>query len=176
MMWWIQGIGILALLLDIVSVQLKFRKQILGMQIVASTTWVCHFFLLGAYAGAAMNSVGIVRSVSFYKWRDKNRPWWVLAGILALSVVMTVLTWQGVVSLLPMLAMIVAAIAFWQRNEQRLRLLLLAVVPLWFMYNLTFSSYAGMLSDSLALFSTLVALYRYRRQNVGDLNSVLSSS
>ena len=168
-MWWVQGIGVIALLLDIFSVQFKFRKQILGMQIAASSTWVCHFFLLGAYAGAAMNSVGIIRSVSYYKWRGRNRPKWVLIGVLVLSMIMTVVTWQGVVSLLPMFAMIVAAFGFWQRNEQRLRLLLLGAVPLWFAYNLTFSSYAGMLSDSLALFSTLIALYRYRYQGVSEL-------
>lgn len=172
MLWWIQGIGIIALLLDIFSVQFKLRRQILGMQIAASSTWVCHFFLLGAYAGAAMNSVGIVRSVSYYKWRSKNRPDWVLIGVLTLSVVMTIITWQGMVSLLPLLAMMVAAIAFWQRDEQRLRLLLLGAVPLWFTYNLIFASYAGMLSDGLALFSTSIALYRYRRQRMSDLEAV----
>ncbi len=164
-MIWIQIVGILALLLDVGSFQLRQRKHILGVQILASSTWVVHFLLLGAMAGASMNGVGIVRSIVYYKFRGNNRPQWVLWMIVALSCFMTIIVWQGPVSLLPMMAMITAALAFWQRGEQTIRLLLLLCVPLWFSYNLIFHSYAGMASDIIAAISAVIALYRYREQS-----------
>ncbi len=163
-MIWIQLVGIAALLLDVGSLQLKHRKYILATQILASLTWVGHFLLLGATAGAGMNAVGVVRSVSYYAFPGKNRPWWLVWAIVVLSCLVTIVLWQGPVSLLPMAAMILAAIAFWQRSEQAIRLLLLLCVPLWFTYNVIFHSYAGMLSDAVACASALVALYRYRHQ------------
>lgn len=158
-----QVVGLVALLLDILSVQRKRRKHILMMQIAASSTWAVHFLLIGATAGAAMNAVGIVRSMSYFSNR-RRRYARVPVMIMVLSVVVTALTWQGTLSLLPMMAMIIAAAAFWQRNEQVIRILLITAVPFWFAYNLIAHSYAGMTSDVLALVSTSTALYRYRRQ------------
>lgn len=163
-MIWIQVVGLLALLLDVGSLQLKQRKHILTVQIMASSTWVAHFLLLGATAGASMNAVGIVRSISYYKFRGKNRPVLIMWVVIALSCAVTAMVWQGPISLLPMFAMIIAAIAFWQRSEQLIRLLLLLCVPLWFSYNFIFHSYAGMLSDVIACVSAIIALYRYRYQ------------
>lgn len=169
MMLLFQVVGIAALLLDIASLQRKHRRHILIMQIMASITWVIHFGLIGAIAGAAMNSVGILRSVSYSRLPATGpRPQGVLWSIIALSIVVTAIVWQGMASLLPMMAMIIAAIAFWQRSEQMIRLLLLLCVPLWFTYNLLFLSYAGMASDTLALISAIVALYRYRKQGLGS--------
>jgi hypothetical protein len=164
MMLAVQAVGVCALLIDILSVQRKRRTNILAMQMVASVTWVIHFFLLGAISGAAMNAVGIIRSLSYYKWRGKHRPRRVLYMILALSVIMAAITWQGALSVLPLAAMIIAATAFWQRGEQVVRILLLVAAPLWFAYNFFSHSYAGMTSDVLALVSLSLALYRYRHQ------------
>jgi RsiW-degrading membrane proteinase PrsW (M82 family) len=158
----IQLIGLAALLLDIISVQLKFRKHILAMQVASGLTWVIHFGLLGATTGAYMNAAGVVRSVSYYIFRGENRlkavPW--LLVILTVAIGAT--TWQGIVSLLPITAMVLAVVAFWQREEQAIRILLLCAAPLWFFYNLIFHSYAGMASDTIAFISTSIALYRYR--------------
>lgn len=131
---------------------------------MASVTWVAHFLLIGAVAGAAMNSVGVVRSVSYYNLRSHERLSWVPWIVVLLSVVATIITWQGIVSLLPMTAMIIACFALWQPGEQVVRLLLISCVPLWFVYNVIFHSYAGMASDVIALLSGLIALYRYRKQ------------
>jgi len=163
-MIWIQLVGLLALLLDVGSLQLKQRKHILGTQILASLTWVTHFLLLGAVAGASMNAVGVVRSLTYYKSRGDNRSVWVMWAIIALSCLVTAAVWQGPVNLLPMFAMIIAAIAFWQRGEQTIRLLLLLCVPLWLTYNIIFHSYAGIVSDLIATISAVIALYRYRKQ------------
>lgn len=165
-MIWVQLIGLVALLLDVGSLQLKYRSHILGVQIAASATWVAHFLLLGATAGAAMNTVGIVRSIGYYVSRSTRQSNIMMWMVIGLSIILTGLLWQGLVSLLPMFAMIIAAVAFRQRGEQIIRALLIICVPLWFTYNFIFGSYAGMASDLIALLSAVVALYRYRLQGV----------
>lgn len=159
----VQVIGIVALLLDIASVQFKFRKTILSVQILASITWVVHFLLLGAISGAVMNSVGVLRSVSYFKFQTEPRPFWLPWAIGSVAVIASIFTWQGVVSLLPLIAMLLAIYGLWQKDEQKIRICLLLCIPLWFAYNLIFMSYAGMASDVLALVSGLIALWRYRK-------------
>lgn len=172
-MIWVQLVGLLALLLDISSVQFRLRKHILMVQIIASFTWAMHFLLLGAITGSAMNLVGVVRSISYFVFKDSKRNVLVPASIVLLSAVATTLVWQGYVSLLPMFAMMIAAIAFWQLDEQKIRVLLLLAAPLWFIYNYIFESYAGMLSDAIATISLVIALYRYRsKPDLGLVKSI----
>ena len=162
-MIFIQIIGIAALLLDIFSVQFKHRKTILLFKIAANVSWVVHFFLLGAFAGAIMNSVAALRTVAYYKFQDEPRPFWVPWLFAVLAVILTVATWQGAISLLPMIAILIAIYALWQRAEQKIRFFLMLCVPPWFIYNVSVMSYAGVASDILALVSGAVALYRYRK-------------
>lgn len=159
----IQAVGLVALILGAVSVQFKHRSTILLVQILASVAWVLHFLLLGAYAGAIMNAVGVLRTVSYYVFRNERPSWlpWSLGGVAILA---TALTWQDATSLLPLVAILLIIYGLWQQSEQKIRIFFLLCIPFWFTYNLIFMSYAGMASDLLALVSGLIALYRHRKQ------------
>ena len=163
----IQIVGLIALILGVVSVQFKHRRNILLVQLSASVTWIIHFLLLGATSGAVMNAVGALRTYSYYVCRSEPRPSWLPWSIAVLAAIVTVATWQGMLSLLPLSAMLLAIYALWQKSEQKIRFYLTLCVPLWFAYNLTVMSYAGMASDLLALISGVIALYRYRKQDSG---------
>lgn len=166
MMFLFQAVGFLALLLDVSSLQFKHRKNILILQILASVAWVIHFILIGAIAGAAMNGVGVLRSIGYYKFRSDPRPWWLPWALVALAIGVTIVTWKSVYSLMPLFAMILAIYGLWQKGEQKIRIVLLLCVPLWLVYNVIFHSYAGIASDLLALLSGSIALYRYRKQGM----------
>lgn len=158
-----QGIGFIALALGLISVQWKHRQHILLTQLLASVFWVIHFALVGAASGAAMNAVGALRTFIVYRLGEgNNRPRLVLWMLLFLVLIVGLVIWQNWLSALPLLAMLLATIAFWQRDEQRIRWLLLAVAPIWFVYNFMYGSWAGMASDTLAVISISIALWRHR--------------
>lgn len=162
----IQLIGFIALALGAASFQPKLRRNILRFQLLSNIFWVTHFLLLGATTGAALNAAGAVRAYLFNKYgRLKTRSCWLLVFIISLVLVLGVLTWQGWLSLLPMAAMTIATIGFWQRDEQRIRLITLFGAPLWLIYNLLSGSYAGVTNELLVITSILVALWRYRRSS-----------
>ncbi len=161
----IQAVGVFAMLLELTAVQWRQRSNILRSYLIGGVLWVIHFLSLGAYTGAVMNAVGIVRVCLFYKFSQKTRPKWILWTVLTLVVVAGVATWQNAWSLLPIVGMLLAAVAMWQLDEQRLRLFMLASTPFWFAYNFHCGSYPGMLNEAFLLVSTVVALIRYRKKH-----------
>lgn len=110
-----------------------------------------------------MNLVGAVRVYVFYRLGATHRPIWVLGLIVALVVLAGIATWQTWTSILPIFGIIVAVFAFWQLNEQRLRVLLLVAAPLWIAYNVLHGSYPGIINELLLIVSSLIALWRYRK-------------
>lgn len=160
----IQSIGLVAILLSLVSFQPKHRKNILHLQLAANIFWVAHFLSLGATTGAAMNACGALRAYVFNRiGKRAHRPLWPLLTIMLLMVGASVISWQGSLSLLPLAGMLIGTIGFWQRDEQRIRLILLATVPLWLVYDGISGSYVGVANELFALASLIIALWRHRQ-------------
>lgn len=155
-----QLVGILAIVVSLLVFQLNRRSRMLIVQICSCLLWTIHFMLLGAYTGSAINFLTGVRNAAYYrlgKRRDGRVPL-VFAGLFVAA---TIITWQGMHSMLPLIAILVGTLAFWQISPRRIRLLSLIAPPLWISYNLVVGSYAGIVADSLALVSMLVGIYRF---------------
>lgn len=168
----IQGIGVAAIAFGILSLQLPKRRGILLFQMTANALWVVHFGLLSAFTGAIMNLIGVIRVAAFFHWDGERRPIGVLIGILALIIIGGLVTWQGLISLLPMVGFIVATLGLWQRDEQRIRWFMLAAVPFWISYNALSGSQAGIANETLVAISSAIALARYRRDKNKPSNAL----
>ena len=57
---------------------MKKRKGIIGFQIGAAALFIIHYILLGAYTGAALNLIGMLRSIVFINNDEKwaKSPVW----------------------------------------------------------------------------------------------------
>ena len=71
-----QIIGIIAMAFNILSYQQKKQRYIIAWQLLGTTLFTVNFFLLGAYTGALLNAVGIVRAIVFlYKEHHRLCRW-----------------------------------------------------------------------------------------------------
>ncbi len=157
-----QIIGFLGAITYFIVFQQKQRKLILALSVAASSFFVLHFILLGAYTGAAMNAVNIFRSIIYY-FNDKKlfsgKGW--LALFIGVSVVSCALTWNDAFSLLPLFSMTTTSVSFWLKNERYIRLLTLPTSPAWFLYNLHTHSIAGMITEVIISSSLIISIIRY---------------
>ncbi len=158
----IQAIGFVALGCEIASVQFKKRHMILAVYMASALLFAIHFMLLGAGTGALLNLVSAGRAVIFGHYSNRRRPLWPLWVVIAAVVVVSVVTFRGWISFLPMTAMVISSVALWQRDENAMRRLLLTTVPLWLVFSVLFGSYAGVLDECIVAVSLMVALTRYR--------------
>ena len=159
-----QLIGIVASAVAILSFQNKTQKKIVLFQLASTTLFCIHFTMLGAYSGAILNAVAAVRSLVFSqkekKWAQ-SRVW--LVVFAAASVAVGVLTGggEGWLCVLPVVGMLFTTAAFWIEDAEKVRWVALPSSPCWLIYNVIHGSIAGVITESFAMGSILVAQLRY---------------
>ena len=159
----IQGIGFLALLFVILSFQKNKRATILVYLIIAQILFTLHFSLLHAWIGASMNALAAIRTFIFYQKEKidilKNPIWLYIFIFLTWS--MTIVFWNNIFTIFPVLAMTFDIIATWNVNTKKIRLLMLLPRPLWLIYNLVVGSVAGIIAEIVILISLLIGIFRF---------------
>jgi hypothetical protein len=159
----IQLIGIIGLLIALLSFQKEKRGSILAYLIVAQVIFVLHFALLGAWIGAVMNAISALRSYissqrMTKKWCSSNL--WLYFFII-ISWISGLFIWKSILSILPIIAMTIDSYATWNKNPKFIRLLTAIPRPLWFIYNYSVLSYAGMLSETMGFISIIAGIIRF---------------
>lgn len=160
-----QLIGFVGLGLAIASFQQNSHRRILFFQMLSGSVFTLHFIFLGAYSGAALNFVGMLRSIVFYN-RDKawasSKAW--LAVFITAFIAAGAITWTRWYSILPILAMVINTFSFWVKNPKYVRLFTLPGSPCWMVYNFLSGSYAGVLTEMFVSGSILVGMFRFDRK------------
>lgn len=158
----IQAIGFVALFFVFISFQYNDRKKILGFQVISACLFCAHFFLLGALTGSIMNFLSIARNSVFY---NRGKKWansivW-LFGFIIIFILGGMCTWQGIVSILPIMAMTFSTISLWSKNPKATRLIMLGGSPCWFIYDVINKSIPGIFTEIFVLSSLLIAIFRF---------------
>lgn len=155
-----QLIGLFGLISHVMSFQQSRRGRVLVLLMVGCIFWAVHFLLLGFYTAAVLNLIAAVRSWVFYKFKDRTNKT-LLNMFLLILIVSTLVTWQGPISVLPLLASVFSTYASWGVSAQTIRWLTIPSPVLWFVHNV-FAGSIGVIADSMVLSSILVGLYRHR--------------
>lgn len=160
-----QGVGFVATAFMFISFQQRTTKGIILFQIISTSLFALHFFLLGAYSGCVANVLGVVRNLIFVHrgkpWADK-RFW--LYGFCAAFVVSGILTWQNLSSILPIIGMILGTVALYSTVPFRTRCISLGCSASWLTYNVISRSVPGALTETLAICSIIIAMFKYDRK------------
>ena len=90
------------------------REKILIFKLIDDALWFTNMVLMGAYTGAVLNAIAIVREIIFFNRGKKKwatHKFW-LFFFMIVMLVSPVLTWAGPVSILPAMGSCVAVICF----------------------------------------------------------------
>ena len=157
-----QIIGIVAMAVCVSSFQFKNNKRFFIVQGVSSCLFFTHFFLLGAYTGAFLNLLGLVRSTCLSIKKLRHPVFEVL--IMAIYTLITVLTYDGWLSILVLAAQLIGTAVFWRNKAMLIRIYQLAIgSPFWLVYNIFNFSIGGIVTEVFNLISTTVSIIRYRK-------------
>jgi Bacterial inner membrane protein len=152
----IQGIGVVAVVISLCIFQTNKRKNMLRLGTAASLIYAIHFYLLGAYAGSAMNVVNAACNGTFTKVNPCRENRHILYFFVALVTTATLVSWQGVRSLLPCMATIVMTFGFWTENTTTIRRAGMIASPLWMVYSIISGSYPGIFIEAVMITSNLI--------------------
>lgn len=163
----IQAIGFLGTGLFFLSYQFKKNQTLFRIQFVSYLCYTVHFLMLGAITGGISYILNAIRSFCLGSDNRFLRGKWMCGIICVLQVATLLLTWEGWLSVLPVLANIVATVGGYTHNGRTIRLVAMLVnSPLWIVYDVAVGSWAGVIDELITEVSALISILRYGWKNL----------
>ncbi len=170
-----QLVGIAAMIVAIAAYQFKSPKAIAIIQLCSSLLWFTQFMMLGAYVGALLSLIAILRSV-VYSSRDRfhaERRIWIFF-FSALAVIPYILTftifgkeptpYHLVIEFLPLIGVIAFNIGYYLNNSAKFRICSLVSSPVWMVYDFVSGSIGGTVCEIFSLCSIIIGMLRHDRK------------
>ena len=159
-----QILALFAILFWVISILLKNKKNILLMQVIANGIYGIEYLLLGAFSAASMNFLSFLRLLVYYFYALLNikMPKWILFVFIALVLLFGIITYDGLISLLPIIITVLYTYVFWQNNLNVARIIYIVAAIIWIYYNYEVGAYVGIIGNILEIITGLISLIKYR--------------
>lgn len=157
--------GVFGVLANILWPLIKRRKFLLTGQVIACAFMSAHFLLLGAFTGALVMLVAGIQAVLAIPLESHPKFKTVYLLSLLVTPVVCWYSWQGIPSIFSSLALLFFCIGNLQVNTKYLRAFLILCIFGWVGHNLMVSSYPALVSNALALLTSVYGLVRENMPN-----------
>jgi len=161
-----QIIGLIAFVVSLIAYHKKDKKTILNNMVTSNILNLIHYLLLGAFSGCITKLLAIFRDY-FIILKEKNKKLsnsvYLIVFIL-LYIIATIFTYNGILSILPLVAAIIYIIFIWNGNEVIIKKTAFFCYFLWLIYNIFVLSIAGIVSNIISIISTLIAIINTEKE------------
>lgn len=161
-----QILGFFAIVFWTLSVQNKKKKDVLVFQIYASLFYAVQFLLLKGYSAFIVDLIAILRLYVFYK-DEKDigyiRKYW-LYIFLVLTIVSGIFTYNGLISIIPVLIGIFYTVSTWLKDTKYLRIFYIICAILWMIYNYKYFALVAILGNIIEIISGIISIFRFDRK------------
>lgn len=157
-----QFFGVLVIVANILSMQMKSKKQIILMFILANLFSAINFILLESYSGAIICSFAIIQTLinKIFENKEQKVPKLVILVYIVISIILGAITFNSFIDIIPIICSILYTMSIIQDKEKNIRRISLANIILWIFYDIVCKAYTAAISDLLMTLSTLVGMYR----------------
>lgn len=155
-----QLFGIIGLIILILSFQKNNKEELLKYQVFSSLFFSIQYFCLNAISGCLMNAMTLVRNIIFKRFKDKV-PIIYLIIVVVLMIILSIFSYNGVISLLPTIGVILYSIAIWQDNLTITRIVEIIGCLLFIIYNIKVVAISGLITTVIEMISAIVGIYRF---------------
>ena len=164
-----QGLGVVAVILGFINYQVKTREQVLAVHLSTTVCFALHYLLLGAWTGLALNIVGMVRNLTFYitgKTGKVPRAAAICFSALmgAVGIATGLIANEGWYIVLMVASLVINSYAMSFSNPNNIRKSILITSPLALAYNAFVMSAGGMVYEAVAIVSSAIGIFRYRKK------------
>ena len=157
-----QILGIVAPIITFVSYQVNSKKKLLILQTAATLSTCLSYMFLGADSGFALNIVCIIRNIAFFFQDSKSKMNMISAVILAAVMGgLGILSWEGPISLLVILALAANTIFMSFGDAQLLRQSVICTSSMILIYNIFVFSIGGMINESVAIVASIIGIITF---------------
>ena len=161
-----QIIGFIAFFVSLIAYHRKDKKTILINMIISNIINLFHYLLLCYYSGCITTLLAIFRDcfIIFKKNCNNFLNYFYLIFFIILYIIASIFTFNGILSILPLLAALIYTIFIWNGNELRLKKIAFICYFIWLIYNIFVMSISGIVSNVISIVSTLIAIENEKRR------------
>ena len=159
-----QALGYVAMALFALSYQIKKNLPLMVVQTVGTLCFCISYLFLGRMDGFALNIICVIRNVSFCILKPQTRLSYTVTGLLMTAMaVVSVFAWEGPLSLLISLPLIINTFFLSLGKPQVLRKSVVFTSTGLLLYNVFVKSPGGILSEGISIVSSIIGIIRYRK-------------
>ena len=152
----------LAFVMLVLSFYQKKKSNMLAFQVADSLFDGIHFCLLGAFSGGIINFVGMIRSIIFL---EKEKHIWlnnvmIYISFILIYMLICIFTYDGIISLLPTIGVIIFASALWFGTPKTIRFMGVIASIFWLSYDICVRSYVEITTEIILLISTIGSILK----------------
>ncbi len=160
-----QIIGLIAFSNSLLAYHKKTKQKILFQTIIANTLNLIHYLLLGAYSGFITKIIALIRdSLIIIKEKTKKRLNIILFILISIYLIFCYKIHSPLYSTIPFIAALIYTIPAWNGNDKTVRKAALISYLLWLTYSIFITSISGILSYSISIISTSIAITKYNQK------------
>lgn len=142
---------------DFLSMQYKKREHTFLCLIVSASLISAHYFLLSRVAAGIIVFFSVLRFITCYFTTDKKYLYiFILLNTLAL-----IFTYKDAYDLIVYMGIVIFIIGNFQKDNKRMRKIMMVGTSLVIIYNLLIFSPMGIIAESSFLLSNLIGYYRH---------------
>lgn len=158
--------SILSIFLFVISVQFKEKKNILLTQTFATVCYFITYLIIGAYSGCLIELIEQTKDITFYFYEKNNKkiPVFLLVIFVSTLIIASVLTYDGIYSLIPLIINLSYFISSYFKNPKYIRIVMLICGFVWAYYNLKVGAYIIIIGNVLEIISATLSLIRYKEK------------
>ena len=156
-------IGAFAIITWTLSIQNKERKNILIFQIFANVFYSLQYFLLGAKTAGTTNLLSVFRCLIFY-FDEKRNGKVTNASFIIFSILMIligIITYDGIISLIPVIGGLIYMYSLWQNNLNLTRYLFIFAALILAYYNFKVGAIVLLIGNILDIISGGISIIRF---------------
>lgn len=152
----------------VMTYQSKSRKNILIYNLGALNATGISYIFLSAYSGLAMVVVAIIRNVIFIIDEKKNgksnkngtKDYIILAILYIISIISAIFTYNGILSMMSVIATMLYTYSVWQKNTKIYKTLGIPIGIMWIIYNIYIFSIFGIILEVVLAISSIIGYIR----------------
>ena len=153
-----QIIWFVAMFIIFYAFTVKDDTKLIKILSISNIFWVSHFFLLWNTWALIATLLASFRLFLSLKYKRNN---WAFGLIAILSIMLWYISFEWLVSLLPITATLIASYWFFYLEKSGLRILLLGISTMWLYYHIQTGSISWVINEIVVQFTLCLTIYRF---------------
>lgn len=148
-----QVLSLIAALLAMLSYMCCSKTKTTFLQLFSNIFYLFNFVLLTAYSASIQVTIACIRTLVFWIYSSVNKkcPVIYLIAFELLSVVCSIILWEGYLGLLPMIGVGVFTFGMWQEKKKVFNICAIVLSSCLIVYDIAIGSYAGIILETMLL-------------------------